>query len=81
MTEPLSLRMRELNALIAKESRKLQPKLVRPHLPRMQLVTVTPLRPLCPVCEGPRKYWGHESCSHKCAKRMWERKHPRRKVA
>jgi tRNA(Ile2) C34 agmatinyltransferase TiaS len=41
------------------------------ELPRLQLVTVTALRPLCPKCGGDRGSWGRRYCSAKCRKAFW----------
>ncbi len=51
---------------------------IAPRLPRLQLVTVTLLTALCPVCGGPRpwnrKYCG-DSCMRKSRSDRWRSAH------
>ncbi len=42
-------------------------------LPRLQLVTVEELRPVCPVCGNPRQ-WSRKYDANKCRQTAWERK-------
>jgi hypothetical protein len=66
-------RLEELDGLIA----LLPPTPVDHGLPRLQLVTVTELQAICPVCNGPRR-WARATCSQACAKVRWHRAHDRR---
>lgn len=67
--------MRRIDELTASiQGRRLSRHPAAASVPRLQLVTVTALTPSCPVCEGPRRYWGHVLCSQKCAKVAWERR-------
>lgn len=56
------------------------PVAVPSDLPRLQLVTVQELRPICPVCGKPRR-WARKYDSPKCRQKYWEQSGKQKSLA